>query len=422
MFFKKNMSLVLLACLAIFALVSCGEQATGPVTLSVWAVDPIDVDNVQSAYVKALVANFTEANPQITVDWVPFGAAGSALNDKIKVAMANDEVPDILQSWGGTFMGQFADAGKLLDMTSELSGINCSDAAKNAMSWKGKTYGIAPFFAIAVLFVNEGLFEAEGLSVPTTISEFEAVCEKLKAAGVQPISAGSMDKWPILHTYMYLVNRYGGDIFSDAVARKAKFSDDAFVKAGLKLQEWAKKGYYGDKPLAEDYGSSQLMLATGKSGMQLTGTWMCGMWSDPKQTTQKIGAYSFPVLDGGKGTANDLMGMTDVGFIATKLGEPKKAAIAKFMKFAMTVDALKAETGRVATVPGVPAPTPLTGMASEIMSKAKSVQFWWDQNLPQTMTNPVNEMVQSFLLPDTDVAAACAKYEALAEENLGPAM
>jgi len=422
MFFKKNMSLVLLACLAIFAFVSCGEQATGPVTLSVWAVDPIDVDNVQSAYVKALVADFTAANPQITVDWVPFGAAGSALNDKVKVAMANDEVPDIMQSWGGTFMGQFADAGKLLDMTGELSGINCSDAAKNAMSWKGKTYGIAPFFAIAVLFVNEGLFEAEGLSVPTTISEFEAVCEKLKAAGIQPISAGSMDKWPILHTYMYLVNRYGGDIFSDAVARKAKFSDDAFVKAGLKLQEWAKKGYYGDKPLAEDYGSSQLMLATGKSGMQLTGTWMCGMWSDPKQTTQKIGAYPFPVLQGGKGSVNDLMGMTDVGFIATKLGEPKKAAIAKFMKFAMTVDALKAETGRVATVPGVPAPTALTGMASEIMSKAKSVQFWWDQNLPQTMTNPVNEMVQSFLLPDTDVAAACAKYEALAEENLGPAM
>jgi len=420
MFLRKRISWVLLIMMALGLLMSCGEQAsTGPVTLTVWAVDPIDVDNTQSAYVKALVTNFMQQNPDITIEWVPFGAAGSALNDKVKVAMANDEVPDILQSWGGTFMGQFADAGKLLDMSAELADVNCSEAAKNAMSWKGKTYGVAPFFAIAVLFVDEDLFKAQGLTVPKTIAELETTCDKLKAAGVQPISAGSMDKWPILHTYMYLVNRFGGNVFADAVARKVGFDSEPFIQAGLKMQEWAKAGYYGKKPLAEDYGSSQLMMATGKSGMQLTGSWMCGMWSDPKQTTKTIGAYPYPVLEGGKGLVTDLMGMTDVGFIATKKGEAKKAAIVKFLKYAMSVEALKAETGRVATVPGVPAPTKLTGMASEIMSKATSVQFWWDQDLPQTMTGPVNDMVQSFLLPQTDVKAACAKYEELAVENLG---
>ncbi len=420
MFLMKRITWVLLVVMALGMLISCGEQAsTGPVTLTVWAVDPIDVDNVQSAYVKALVANFQAANPDITIDWVPFGAAGSALNDKVKVAMANDEVPDILQSWGGTFMGQFADAGKLLDMTAELSSLNCSEAAKNAMSWKGKTYGIAPFFAIAVLFVDEDVFKDQNLTVPTTIAEMEATADKLKAAGIQPFAAGSMDKWPILHTYMYLVNRFGGNAFADAVARKVAFDSEPFIQAGMKMQEWAKKGYYGGKPLAEDYGSSQLLMATGKAGMQLTGTWMCGMYSDPKQATKAIGAYPYPVLSGGKGLVTDLMGMTDVGFIATKKGEAKKAAIVKFLKFAMTVDVLKAETGRVATVPGVPAPTRLTGMSSEIMSKATSVQFWWDQDLPQTMTGPVNDMVQSFLLPGTDVKAACAKYEKLAQENLG---
>ncbi len=420
MFLKKHITWVLLVVMALSVLVSCGEQAsTGPVTLTVWAVDAVDVDNVQSAYVKALVTNFQAANPDITIDWVPFGAAGSALNDKIKVAMANDEVPDILQSWGGTFMGQFADQGKLLDLTSELADLNCSEAAKNAMSWKGKTYGIAPFFAIAVLFVDEDIFQKLNLSVPTTIADLETTCDALKNAGYQPLAAGSMDKWPILHTYMYLVNRYGGNAFADAVARKVAFDSEPFIQAGLKMQEWAKKGYYGNKPLGEDYASSQLLMATGKAGMQLTGTWMCGMYSDPKQATATIGAYAYPVLAGGKGLATDLMGMTDVGFIATKKGEDKKAAIVKFLKYAMTVDALKAETGRVATVPGVPAPTKLTGMASEIMSKATSVQFWWDQDLPQTMTGPVNDMVQSFLLPGTDVKAGCAKYEKLAVENLG---
>jgi raffinose/stachyose/melibiose transport system substrate-binding protein len=420
MFLMKRVTWALLIGIALAGLFSCGgAAATGPVKLTVWAVDPIDVTNVQSAYVRALVENFQKANPNITIDWVPFGAAGSALNDKVKVAMANDEEPDVLQSWGGTFMGQFADAGKLLDMTNELADIKCSDAAKNAMSWKGKTYGIAPFFAIAVLFVNQGMFDKMNLTVPKTIAELEAVCDKLKAAGIQPLASGAMDKWPILHTYMYLVNRYGGDIFTDAVARKAKFTDEPFIQAGLKMQEWAKKGYYGTKPLAEAYGNAQTLLATGKAGMCLTGTWMCGMWSDPKQTTQTIAAYPYPILVGGKGTAEDLMGMTDVGFIATVKAQDKKDAVSKLFHYAMTVDALKAETGRVATVEGVPAPTKLTGEASAIMAKAKSVQFWWDQNLPQTMTGPVNDMVQSFLSPQTDVKAACANYEKLAEQNLG---
>jgi len=420
----KRIIWVLVMVFSLGLIMSCGgsSASTGPVTLTVWAVDPIDVENTQSAYVKALVANFTKDNPDITIDWVPFGAAGSALNDKVKVAMANDEEPDILQSWGGTFMGQFADQGKLLDMTGDLANIDCSAAAKDAMSWKGKTYGIAPFFAIAVLFVNQGMFDKMGLTAPKTIAELEAICDKLKAAGIQPLASGAQDKWPILHTYMYLVNRYGGDIFSEAVARKAKFSDAPFVQAGLKMQEWAKKGYYGNKPLSETYGNAQTNVATGKTAMMLTGTWMCGMWSDPKQTNQTIAAYPYPILQGGKGSIDDLMGMTDVGFIATVKAKDKQAAVSKFFHYAMTVDALKAETGRVATVQGVPAPTKLTGEASAVMAKAKTVQFWWDQNLPQTMTGPVNDMVQSFLSPQTDVKAACENYEKLAEQNLGPAM
>jgi raffinose/stachyose/melibiose transport system substrate-binding protein len=422
MFLMKRAMWALVICIALVGLFSCGgETATGPVKLTIWAVDPIDVTNTQSAYVRALVENFQKANPTITIDWVPFGAAGSALNDKVKVAFANDEVPDVLQSWGGTFMGQFADQDKLLDLTSDLASINCSEAAKNAMSWKGKTYGIAPFFAVAVLFVNEDIFKKLNLEVPANVDDMEKACEALKAAKIQPIATGAMDKWPILHTYMYLVNRFGGDIFSQAVAGNAKFTDEAFLKAGLKMQEWAKKGYFGNKPLSEAYGNSQTLMATGKAGMQLTGTWMCGMYSDPKQATATIGAYAYPIVTGGMGTANDLMGMTDVGFIATKKAEAKKAAIVKFMQYAMTVDALKAETGRVATVPGVPAPTKLTGMATDIMSKAKSVQFWWDQNLPQTMTGPVNDMVQSFMSAGTDVKAALDKYQKLADENLKPA-
>ena len=397
-------------------------SAASKVTLTVWAVDSLDnTASTQAAYVQALVKGFEAKNPDIKIDWVAFGTSGSPLNDKLKIAMANNQGPDIFQSWGGTFMAQFAAAGKLLDLTKELADVPTSAAAKAAMSYKGRIYGVAPFFAVGGLFVNEGKFKELGLKVPKTLDELEKTADILKAKGIQPFAVGAKDQWPVLATYMYLVNRYGGNVFADAVARRVRFDSEPFVKAAQKYQEWVKKGYFGDKPLSEGYGDAQLLMCTGKAAMQISGSWLCGLYSDPKQTDQTIGCYQVPVLKGGKGLASDVMGMTDIGFVATKFGEKKKDAIVRFMKYAMSVEACQAETGRVCSVPGVKPPTRLTGMAStNILAKAKTIQFWWDQDLPPALCTPVNTTIQSFFLPETDVKKALAKFEELVEENMGP--
>lgn len=361
---KRNLLWIVCVFVLAFALL-IPTYAAPKVTLTIWAVDSIDnTASTQAAYVQALVKGFQAKHPDIKIDWVAFGTAGSPLNDKLKIAMASNQGPDIFQSWGGSFMGQFAAAGKLLDLTKELSKVPTSAAAKAAMSYKGKIYGVAPFFAVAGLFVNEGIFKKLGLSVPTTFDELEEVADTLKANGIQPFAVGARDQWPVLATYMYLVNRYGGNVFTDAVARKVRFDSEPFVQAALKYQEWAKKGYFGDKPLSEGYGDAQLLMCTGKAGMQISGSWLCGLYSDPQQTDQTIGCYAVPVVKGGKGLVSDCMGMTDIGFAATKLAAKKKAAVVEFMKYAMSVEACQAETGRVCSVPGVKPPTRLTGMAS----------------------------------------------------------
>jgi raffinose/stachyose/melibiose transport system substrate-binding protein len=422
---RKMKKRKLLGALGLFFLVFAlwiPVYAAPKVTLTVWAVDPIDnPDKTDAAYSRALAMGFKKKYPDIKLDWVAFGTQGSPLNNKLKVTLPSNQGPDIFQSWGGSFMNQFAAAGKLLDLTKDLSKVKTSSAAKAAMSYKRKVYGVAPFFAIAGLLVNEGKFKEYGLKVPTTIDELEKVAETLKAKGIQPFAVGAKDQWPILATYMYLVNRYGGNIFQSAVTRKARFDAEPFVQAGLKIQDWAKKGYFGNKPLSEGYADAQLLMSTGKAGMQISGSWLCGLYSDKTQTDQTIGFYQVPVIPGGKGQATDVMGMTDVGFVATKIAAKKKDAVVKFMKYAMSVEACEAETGRVASVPGVKPPTRLTGMASgNVMVKAKTMQFWWDQDLPPAICTPVNTTIQSFLLSETDVKKALSKYEDLAEENIGP--
>jgi raffinose/stachyose/melibiose transport system substrate-binding protein len=404
--------LVILCCLA----ASGAAGAADKVKLTVWGRDLLD-GQPDHAYVTALVKGFQAQNPDIQLEYIPLGDPG--LMDKTKIAMANNTQPDVVQNWGGSVMGGYADAGRLLDVTGDLSGVASSSAAKAAMSWKGKTYGVAPFFAIAGIFANEGLFQASGLKVPTTVEELEATAEALKAKGIQPFACGAKDKWPPLAMYMYLVNRYGGDAFTRAQGRKLAFDADPFVKAAQKYQEWVKKGYFGSKPLGEAYGDAQQLMATGKAAMHVTGSWMAAQYSSKDFTDQTIGFYAFPELKGGVGKVTDVMGMTDIGWVVTSKAADRKAAAIRFVKYAMSQEAVAAEPGRVAAVPGVKPPSRLTGMASDVFGKAKTVQFWWDQDLPPTVTTPLNDTIQLFFIGDTDVKAALTKFEGLVTDNVG---
>jgi len=417
---KWTRLVVVLVALVLVAAMATTAGAQSRVRLTVWGRDLPD-DDPAHAYIREVVTTFQAKNPDIELEYIALGDPG--IGDKVKVSMAtNTDLPDIFQTWGGSTMGGYADAGRLLDLTEELESIPTSAAAKAAMSWKGKTYGVAPFFAIAGVYVNEGLFESLGLTVPTTLQEMEEVADKLLAAGYQPFALGARDKWPALATYMYLVNRYGGmEAFADAQARRARFDSEPFVQAALKYQEWVEKGYFGPTPLGEAYGDAQLLMATGIAGMHVTGSWMNAQYSDPGFTDQTLGFYPFPLLPGGKGKITDVMGQTDIGFAATWVAADKKDAVVRFMKHLMDPEVIAAEPGRISSVPGVVAPSRLTQMAADVFAQAEAVQFWWDQDLPPNITTPLNDTILKFFLPGADVRQALAEFEELAEEVMGPA-
>jgi raffinose/stachyose/melibiose transport system substrate-binding protein len=413
----KRKSIFALA-VAILTLFSSTALFAQKVKLTVWGRDIPD-DTADHAYIKALIEGFQAKYPDIQLDYIALGDPG--LMDKTKITMAAGAgLPDIFQSWGGSVMGGYADAGQLLDLTAELKSVPGSAAARQAMTWGGKTYGVAPFFAVAGVFVNEGIFKKYGLTVPTTVEGFEAVCDTLMAKGIQPFACGNKDKWPALALYMYLTNRYGGDASARAAARKLAYDSDAFVKAAQLYQKWIKKGYFGATPLGEGYGDAQLLMATGKAAMHITGSWMCAQYASEDFTDQKIGFYAFPALkSGGEGKATDIMGMTDIGFAATKVAASKKDAVVKFLKYAMSPEACNAEPGRICAVPGVKAKSALTAQAAAVFATAKTVTFWWDQDLPPSVTSPLNDTIQTFFLPNADVKKELSKFEVLCVENMG---
>jgi raffinose/stachyose/melibiose transport system substrate-binding protein len=413
----KKRSIFALTVLAL-SLISASSLFGEKVKLTVWGRDIPD-DSADHAYVKALLSDFQAKNPDIQIDYIALGEPG--LSDKTKITMASGSgLPDIFQTWGGSVMGGYADAGQLLDLSKELKAVPGSAAAQQAVTWKGKIYGVAPFFAVAGIFVNEGIFKANNLKVPVTVEDFEKVADTLLAKGIQPFACGEKDKWPGLALYMYLTNRFGGDASARAAQRKLAYDSDPFVKAARLYQTWIKKGYFGATPLGEAYGDAQQLMATGKAAMHVTGSWMCAQYANKEFTDQQIGFYAFPALKAGSvGKATDIMGMTDIGFAATKAAAAKKAAVVKFLAYAMSPEAGAAEPGRIASIPGVKARSALTGQASAVFATAKTVTFWWDQDLPPSVTSPLNDTIQTFFLPDTDVKKSLSDFEALATENMG---
>jgi len=416
---KRSQLLVVLCLVALMTVLLIPTYAAPQVKLTVWGRDLTD-DAPDHAYIKALVNNFKAKNPDIDLQYIALGDPG--LMDKTKVAMANNkDLPDIFQGWGGSTMGGYADASRLLDMTKELKAIPGSAAAQQAMTWKGKIYGVSPFFAVAGVFYNQGIFKKYNLTIPTTIDQLEKVADTLKSKGVQPFACGARDKWPVLALFMYLTDRSGGvQVFNDAAARKGRFDSAEFIKAAQVYQEWVKKGYFGDKPLSEAYDDGKQLIATGKAAMQVSGSWLCGPYASKDFTDQTIGFFAFPEMKGGKGKISDVMGMPDIAFTVTKAAADKKAAVVRFLKYAMSVEACSAEPGRICSVSGVKAHNPLTAMASSVFGKAKAVQFWWDQDLPPMVTDPLKDTMQNIFLPDADVKKAFTTYESLVEENMGP--
>jgi ABC-type glycerol-3-phosphate transport system substrate-binding protein len=406
--------------LAVFALsMFSASSIYAQKKLTVWGIDIPD-DDPNHTYAKALVTTFQAKYPDIQLDWVALG--NDPLKDKVKVTMASGSgLPDVMQGWGGSVMGGYADAGQLLDISSVAKNIPISPAAASAMTWKGKVYGVAPIFAVAGVFVNDGIFKANNLTYPTTVEGFEAVCNTLLAKGIQPFACGAKDKWPALALYMYLTDRFGGTgAFVSAATRKGSFDADPFVKAAQLYQKWVKAGYFGATPLGEAYGDAQQLIATGKAAMHLTGSWMCGTYDSKDFTDQTISFHPFPALkSGGKGPATDIMGMTDIGFIVTKAAKGKEDAVAKFLAVAASPEVVAA-SGRLSGVPKVTVKDPLVQQAADVFATAKNVTFWWDQDLPPTVTSPLNDTIQSFFLPDTDVKKALTAYEATVTDALGP--
>lgn len=309
------------------------ESPTEEISLVVW--DQFYRD-VESQVIETLNAEFEAAHPGVKIERVV-----KTLDDlkvTLKLALAETDGPDVAQvNQGRSDMGAMVEAGLLLPLDDYTAAFNwgerfsASVASRNSFTEDGKTfgsgnlYGVSPTAEVVGVYYNKTLFEANGWVVPTTFDEFEALLATIKAAGITPISFGSLDGWNAIHEFSAVQHLLVSlDYINDFTygVNNVSFDIPENQQAAAVMQTWVDNGYFTDGFAGIGYDDSNKTFKAGEGAMTITGSWLTG-----ELLTETDQEFGFFLLPGNPGQTRLAIGGVGVPFSIRKTtAQPDLAA------------------------------------------------------------------------------------------------
>lgn len=270
--------------------------------LSIWAEDNdngILINNILKRYKEEVNPNFDYEYELVSAD---------DLKMKISTLAASNDLPEIFVYESGAPLKDLIEADKVLDVGAELEKLGVMSHMNEAavsllknLSMTEELYDLPLGLNIEGFWYNKELFEQASVEPPTTWEEFEDVLEKLHNAGIQPLSAGAGDKWGATRLInAYTVRTAGADAMTKAANGETKYTDEPYVQAAAKIQEWADKGYFGQGVTTVDMNTAGTMLCTGQAAIFYNGSWFTSNLNDPSYNLageDGIGFFNVPVVD-----------------------------------------------------------------------------------------------------------------------------
>ena len=281
-------------------------------TLVVW--DQFYRD-VESNVMDTLNAEFEQAHPGVKIERVV-----KTLDDlkvTLKLALTEPNGPDVAQvNQGRSDMGAMVQADLLLplnDYSVQYGWANIfstSVTSRNSFTPDGKTfgqgnlYGVSPTAEVVGVYYNKGIFAEHGWQIPQTFEEFEALLAEIKAAGITPISFGSLDGWNAIHEFsaiqhLLVTPEYINNLVYGV--NNVSFDIPENQRAAEILLNWANSGYFTEGYAGIGYDDSNLLFKAGNGAMTITGSWLAGeLVTD---TDQQFGFFLLPPFEGKSGMA-----------------------------------------------------------------------------------------------------------------------
>lgn len=232
---------------------------------------------------------------------------GSAYMEALTPMLLNGDIPDV-------FM---IDANQLKDLAKEgyirpiddMPGIAEQNAANpglvDIVSYDGQTYGymISGTVGYGHVYYNVKYFEKNGLDVPTTLDEFEALCAKIKELGDDPMIISAGDTWS---AFYFGVNQYFktlanlGEIGGKNDAQKALLTgeikpSDIYGGAFRQLAMYRDNEWISQAGLSMGWESACQLFVDGGAPMFASGAWVPTSAPITGNTNEDFELGAFPI-------------------------------------------------------------------------------------------------------------------------------
>ena len=302
---KKIVSVLLLTCmlLGIFAMAGCQSGGGDKLLLSNFEIPEGGYDGSEvtitfyhtmgsnlSDVLKIYIEEFNKLYPNIHIDHKQVGNYDD-VRDQIKTELTVGNQPNIAYCYPDhVALYNIAKAVvtlddliasdievKRADGTTEILGLTDAQIADFIEGYynEGKQFGDGLMYTMPmsksteVLYYNKTFFEANGLKVPTTWDEMEALCAQIKAIDPDciPLGYDSEANW-----FITMTEQYGSPYTTASGEEKFLFNNDTNKEFVAKFRDWYQKGYVTTQEIYGAYTSGLFVATTGTNSYMSIGS------------------------------------------------------------------------------------------------------------------------------------------------------
>src|SRR5262245_35613277 len=283
---------------------AAGAAASGKLEMFSWWTS-----GGEEAGLKAMYDQYRKRRPGVDIiNQAVAGGSGAGGNAKavLKNRMLGGDPPDAFQ----VHMGH-----ELLDGYVAANQVESIDDLYSSEGWEkafpqgvldivkgGGHYWSVPvnIHRSNVLWYNKKVFAANNLKAPETFDEFFSAADKLKAAGITPLTLG--DKNPFASAHIFenvLLGTLGPEAYKGLWTGATKWEDAKVTQSLDTLKKML--GYINSDHAAMEWTDANDTLIAGKSAMMIMGDWTNGDYTD-----KKFADYGWVQAPGTKGMFNAL--------------------------------------------------------------------------------------------------------------------
>jgi ABC-type sugar transport system permease subunit/ABC-type glycerol-3-phosphate transport system substrate-binding protein len=384
---KVRMARIFFGTLLIFAL---GVASRAGITLDI----PVFAGGNGTAFYEETARQFEALRPGVRINLY----GDPRIEDKVRIRIIDGNYPDASNA-GYVPWPILIRTGKVLDLKPWLDGPNWEGDARwrdtflpGALdSWlvDGHVCGLPLTYSCWTIFYNKALFRAHGWSEPRTWDDFFSLCEKIRAAGVAPLSLpGTRWLYPdafLRAAYHNLAGEAGWRALND-LAPGARL-DPRYERSAEQLQRimqnYVLPGWEG-----ETHTGAELAFLQGRAAMTVSGSWLVDETKGKMPADFELGAMNFPVFPDGLADPTTIQTGADSFFVFATGDVQRERLTVDFLRFLTSrarAEAFVRLTDSPVAVRGVPDSAYSARMRDTVAMIARAKAAF---NMPQVMMQP----------------------------------